>query len=417
VGGTNYSRYLACRFPVDRVAALYETKLGIPLFVDNRLEDLSWSATYLIYIPVTALWPPSAKKRLIMDNSICIVGQRQRCYKGRSFRRFGFTLVELLVVIAIIGVMVGLLLPAVQAAREAARRMSCTNNLKQLGLGMHNYHDTFKMFPRNYILVGGNAWEALSASYSILPFIEQTSLYDNAQPNLRNWTWIRTNLMEQRLAVYLCPSALPAPPSAAISWGGPGSNYAWSTGSSTETVWAGGRFNGMIAYSADRNFASVTDGLSNTMLAAEILSGSGQSGSSGRYPYDIFYTNNGLFNSIVNRDFPTVAELDAIGSAAKSSATGFRANNGALWAWYAAGQSTVTTATTPNWRWPSAGGDCCPGGAHDWGVGIIPPRSLHPGGVNVLLGDASVRFVANTVELLTFQRLGNRQDGQVLGDY
>ncbi|MCA9205692.1 MAG: DUF1559 domain-containing protein [Planctomycetales bacterium] len=333
-----------------------------------------------------------------------------------SSARFGFTLVELLVVIAIIGVLVAMLLPAVQAAREAARRSSCTNNLKQLGLGMHNYHDTFKVFPRNYIPVGGNAWEALSASYSILPFIEQNNLYDSAQPNLKNWSWIRSNVMERPLEVYLCPSSPGAPTSATIGWGGPGTNYAWSTGSSVETVWAGDRFNGMIAYSVHRNMASVTDGLSNTLLASEVLSGTGQSGSSGRYPYDIFYTNNGLFTSVANRDFPTQAELDAIGSAAKNSPSGFRANNGTLWAWYAAGQSTVTTAATPNWQWPSAGGDCCPGGAHDWGYGIIPPRSMHPGGVNALLGDGSVRFVTSTVNLLTFQRLGNRQDGQPLGD-
>ncbi|MCA9182622.1 MAG: DUF1559 domain-containing protein, partial [Planctomycetales bacterium] len=108
---------------------------------------------------------------------------------------------------------------------------------------------------------------------------------------------------------------------------------------------------------------------------------------------------------------PTQAELDTIGSTAKNSPVGFKSNNATMWAWYAAGHSTLTTAAPPNWQYPSAGGDCCPGGAHDWGLGIIPPRSLHPGGVNIALGDASVRFIPETVELLTFQRLGNRQDG------
>jgi prepilin-type N-terminal cleavage/methylation domain-containing protein/prepilin-type processing-associated H-X9-DG protein len=333
---------------------------------------------------------------------------------SRRMQRTGFTLVELLVVIAIIGILVALLLPAVQAAREAARRMSCSNNMKQLGLAMHNYHDTFKMFPRNYIPVGANAWEALSASYSILPYIEQQPLYDQAQPNLKNWGWMYGNLMNTDLPAYKCPSAL----SAALrgthpqGWDGPSVHYAWSTGSSVETVWAGDRFNGMMAYSTHRNMASVTDGLSNTVMAGEILSGSGLTGGAGRYPYDIFYVGNGPINAVVNKDFPTQAELDTIGSAAKNSPIGFKSNNGTMWAWYAAGHSTLTTAAPPNWSWPSAGGDCCPGGAHDWGLGILPPRSLHPGGVNIALGDGSVRLVTETIDLLTFQRLGNRSDGQ-----
>lgn len=328
-------------------------------------------------------------------------------------QRKGFTLVELLVVIAIIGILVALLLPAVQAAREAARRMSCSNNMKQLGLAMHNYHDTFKVFPRNYVQVGGNAWEALSASYSILPYIEQQPLYDQAQSQLSSWGWMYGNLMNTNVPTFRCPSALRAPArgSHPQGWDGPGVNYGWSTGSSVQTVWAGNSFNGLIAYSVHRKMADVTDGLSNTIMAGEMLSGTGQTGTAGRYPYDIFYAGNGPINAVVNKDFPTQAELDTIGSTAKNSPVGFKSNNGTMWAWYAAGHSTLTTAAPPNWQYPSAGGDCCPGGAHDWGLGIIPPGSLHPGGVNIALGDASVRFIPETVELLTFQRLGNRQDG------
>ncbi len=333
--------------------------------------------------------------------------------------RRGFTLVELLVVIAIIGVLVALLLPAVQAAREAARRTSCTNNLKQLGLGMHNFHDTYNVFPRNYLQVGGNAWEALSANYRILPFVEQQALYDQGQANLTNWSWTYNTLMNTKLSVFLCPSSPPGSRrgSHPHGWDGPGGNYGWSTGSSIETVWAGNRFNGMISYQEDRKMADVTDGLSNTLLASELLSGSGQTGSSGKYPYDVFYAGNGVFTAVANRDFPTPSELTAIGSAAKNSPTGFKSNNGNMWAWYAAAFSTLTTAAPPNWSFPSAGGDCCPGGSHDWGFGVIPPRSRHPGGVNALLGDASVRFISNTVDVVTFQRLGHRQDGQPVGNY
>src|SRR5882757_7171359 len=95
----------------------------------------------------------------------------------RGFRA-AFTLVELLVVIAIIGVLVALLLPAVQSARESSRRSQCSNNLKQLGLGIHNFHDGMGLFPFNYQLIGVNEWEAASANYFILPYIEQTNVQE-----------------------------------------------------------------------------------------------------------------------------------------------------------------------------------------------------------------------------------------------
>ncbi|MCI0360682.1 MAG: DUF1559 domain-containing protein [Planctomycetaceae bacterium] len=349
--------------------------------------------------------------------------------KPVSRRRAAFTLVELLVVIAIIGVLVALLLPAVQAAREAARRTQCTNNLKQMGIGAHNFHDTFNKLPYNYQKVGTNVWESQSAHYFILPFIEQKPLYDQFQipvtclPGDRNgvgdaamWSANRNGPMMVRINTYVCPSAprAPAPNATQDGWGGPGSNYGWSQGSRVETIWAGNNLNGMIAYEAERGFRDTIDGLSNTLLASEFLSGTGQN-SPAKYPFNVFYSSNGLFNAVVDKDFPTQAELTAIGTAAKSGPS--KGNNGTLWAWYAAGQSTLTTSAPPNWSFPTAGGDCCPGGAHDWDRGIFPARSMHPGGVNAVLGDGSVRFVANTVDLLTWQRVGNRQDGQPTGEY
>src|SRR5262249_58964088 len=117
----------------------------------------------------------------------------------------------------------------------------------------------------------------------------------------------------------------------------------------------GTRFNGMMAYQTDRKMSDVTDGLSNTLMASEILSGSGQTGSSGRYPYDIFYVGNGPIAAVANKDFPTQAELDTIGSAAKSSPVGVKSNHGTLWGRYAAAQSTLTTAAPPNWQSPTVG--------------------------------------------------------------
>jgi prepilin-type processing-associated H-X9-DG protein len=165
--------------------------------------------------------------------------------------------------------------------------------------------------------------------------------------------------------------------------------------------------------------SDIPDGLSNTLLASEILSGSNapQTAGPGKFPYDVFYAGDGPFNAVVNKDFPTVAELDAIGSKAKNSPLGIKSNNGTMPLWYAGGHSVVNTAAPPNWKWPSAGGSCCPGGAHDWGNGIIPPRSMHSGGVNAVLGDGSVRFIRDGIDVLTFQRLGNGKDGQVVGDF
>jgi len=327
--------------------------------------------------------------------------------------RRGFTLIELLVVIAIIAILIGLLLPAVQKVREAAARMKCSNNLKQMGIAMHSYHDANSVFPRNYKQVGGNAWESLSAHYFILPYVEQGNLYAKFEANATNWGVTHDQLMNTPLSVFRCPSAPDSKGMAADYWSGPGSNYGWNTGSRVFCIWDDAA-NGMIIHNKTRKMADVTDGLSNTLLASELLSGSPKGGT---YPYDVFYAGNAIIDAVANKDFPTPAELDAIGSAAKNSPKGTMNNNGGMWAWYAAGHSTFTAAAPPNWKWPTAAGDCCPGGSHDWDHGIIPPRSTHTGGVNAVFGDGSVRFISNNIDILTFQRLGNARDGQVVGNF
>jgi prepilin-type N-terminal cleavage/methylation domain-containing protein len=361
----------------------------------------------------------------------CLEGLRMTRRLSAARLARAFTLVELLVVIAIIGVLVALLLPAVQSARESSRRSQCMNNLKQLGLGMHNFHDVNNLFPFNYQLIGINAWEAASAHYAILPFIEQQNTFaqfripqtakagqamgaapDGAVGDASMWSASWNGPMNLPLKIFLCPSSTKHPTRSQVSWGGPGSNYGWCTGSRVQVVWAGNNFNGIIAYQHERRMKDVTDGLSNTLLASEFLPGRGLNTGVATYPNDVFYAGDAPFNAVRNKDFPTAAELAAIGTAARSlTGGGFRGNNGGNWAWYAAGHSTLSTAAPPNWEYPTSGGNCCPGGAHDWGNGIIPARSFHPGGVNGVLGDGSVRFFNNTINLATWQFIGARNDG------
>jgi len=339
--------------------------------------------------------------------------------------RPGFTLIELLVVIAIIAILIGLLLPAVQKVREAAARSQCQNNLKQLGIAIHSYNDANRgAVPFNYQRIGVNAWEAVGINYFILPFIEQDNLKrqffipansppgQNVGGDATMWTNSQA-AFRTRVATFICPSSERAPASPSHGWGGPGSNYAWCSGSSVHTVWAGTTFNGMFAYQAERQLLDAKDGLSNTIMCSEILSGSGRASPSGVYPNDVFYTGSDAdFTSLstTDREFPSLAQITAIGTKARSAPAGTRGNNGTLWAWYAAAQSTFNTAAPPNWEYPSTGGNCCPGGAHDWSWGIIPPRSNHSGGVNAAMGDGSVRFITDGINLRTFQLLGHRND-------
>jgi len=349
--------------------------------------------------------------------------------------RLGFTLIELLVVIAIIAVLIGLLVPAVQKVREAANRMSCTNNLKQLAIAMHSYHDANQKFPANQQQIGTNVWESLSATFWILPYIEQDAVFKSVTiptnapaqgvstagaGNGTNWSNAYNGAMNVAIKTMVCPSAIPGPRRGANNrgWDGPGSNYGWCYGSRVYANWDGSS-NGFISQTKQNRMADVLDGTSNTILAGEFLSGSNASATAGpgKYPFDIFFAGDALYNSVANKDFATAAELDAIGAAARNRPQGVLSANVTLPLWYSSTQSAFNTAAPPNWKWPSAGGNCCPGGSHDWGPGIIPPRSLHSGGVNVVLGDGTVKFIRDSIDLVTFQRLGNRSDGQPLGDY
>jgi prepilin-type N-terminal cleavage/methylation domain-containing protein len=189
--------------------------------------------------------------------------------------RPGFTLVELLVVIAIIGVLVSLLLPAVQSAREAARRMQCGNNLKQIGLAFHNYHDTYKLFP-NTEPGGVGRLTMASAFVSILPYLEQGNAYQLYDFGRGNSDPHNMQVVSQRIPHYLCPSAALR---RAVPIRGCDANdrapgtYAVSTGSGNPwgTYASGSPHNGAIVNigSGTTGFRDILDGTSHTLLVGE----------------------------------------------------------------------------------------------------------------------------------------------------
>jgi prepilin-type N-terminal cleavage/methylation domain-containing protein/prepilin-type processing-associated H-X9-DG protein len=307
---------------------------------------------------------------------------------NRSREIRGFTLVELLVVIAIIGMLVALLLPAVQAAREAARRMSCFNNLKQIGLAMHNYHSTFNTFP-----VARNPFPRVHSSLSrLLPYCEQTDLQglvDYSTPLSS-----ATNLAASQIAlpIFVCPSdgargRVPGMPDA-------GSNYVANNGTGTLSF-------GLIA-SGDGVFTQtniglrdIVDGSSNTAAFSESILGKG----------------------IASTSTPPMdprREVMEIAGGADTTPVDCGAGNGtwsgkrgAKWIDGHYGNTLYNHYYPPNpVEWD------CGNGSHN--KGLSTGRSLHPGGVNVLFCDGGTRFVSNTVDIVAWRAYATRSGGEVV---
>lgn len=344
----------------------------------------------------------------------------------------GFTLVELLATIAIIGVLIALLLPTVQAARESSRRTQCSNNLKQLGLAMSSYASLNGTFPAGSNIPAGTTpdkvasdWDSggfhkLSAHCMLLPFLECTPVFNKINPNLSaNANRVQLCI---RLPIFLCPSATP-PSNASTS---PGCNYSWCNGSSFH-VWSNGVINsaygdwtqrspicqnGFINCKQQLSPAAFTDGMSQTLMGSETLPGTNGPSGSATYPYDIFYVSTtSLWPSLnVAADFPTQSQLSALGNASYAMSGGSVGNNGFWWSVGLPGQTMFNAAAPPNWVFPNIGGWTQPGIASDRGWGVLPPRSEHRGGVNAVMCDGAVRFISDNVDLLTFQRVGNRRD-------
>jgi prepilin-type N-terminal cleavage/methylation domain-containing protein/prepilin-type processing-associated H-X9-DG protein len=310
--------------------------------------------------------------------------------------RRGFTLIELLVVISIIGVLIALILPAVQMAREAARRAQCTNNLKQIGLALNNYHDAHNIFPPNTwkVLVYPNSIRT-NWTWHILPFIEREELFRaiNFDVGLgSDWPWSQRTAFSTVIGAYQCPSDFGGTFRMDSNIHPSGfnelalSNYAACTspdGTVVErTVGPPDTHNDLYGSQANlnpatrialfninvkRSMKSVTDGHSKTVIVSELIGGDYR----GSWSHDagVMYTHHMPPNS-----------------------------------------------TTPDAQW---GGGCwsrpnapCDARATAWGLIDIAARSNHRGGVNVLLGDGSVRFASNSIDLRVWQAAASINAGE-----
>ncbi len=337
-----------------------------------------------------------------------------RTFTVRRGASRAFTLIELLVVIAIIAVLIALLLPAVQAAREAARRTQCVNNFKQLGLSMHNYHDVMGGFPIGRMGSGYNyapqRGQRRTWAFSIMPFLEQGSVFNAINFSLQFYESANTTVIRLQFNSFQCPSDMPTTQepdtpyprgkgSFAANWGnthygqddaailtGFGYPNPWNTGpmltqgAPNGVQFSGAPFKGNVSL----GIRDMTDGTSNTILCGEVIMGANAAGGQA-------YDHRGdIFNDDLNC-------------------------------------TMFNTYTTPNSKVPDGmSGDANGRPWCSYGLlGNVPPcngvsptfnasRSRHPGGVNTLMADGSVKFMKDTVNLVAWRSLGSPSGAEVI---
>lgn len=296
-------------------------------------------------------------------------------------RRSGFTLIELLVVIAIIAILVALLLPAVQQAREAARRSTCKNNLKQLGVAMHNYHDTYKVFPPGYFAEvdeTGSNWNYRRFCWmqAILPFIEQGPLYDQLAPQRQNqvpsYSWTGRDTV---IPVLSCPSD---PAAGKVNTRGFHGNYAAVMGHNATSDGRQHDMSGIFYFESDTDIADIGDGTSTTYLMGEILLVKDDADRRGAYYATGWNSANVTISAYRN---PNSDQPDL-------------------------GRGSIIVDSDP---WSPAQNDTT------WFR--LAARSRHRGGVQFAMADGAVRFISENIDNTTHQRLSTKDGGTVVGEF
>ena len=321
----------------------------------------------------------------------------------RPAGRGGFTALELLVVVGVIALLAALLLPAVQASREAARRTQCRNNLKQIGLALHNFEGREKEFPAAYLRVGRFfALTSTTPQVLLLPGLEQRAAYDRIDPFDRR-DEVPLAPRDVTLPVFLCPSD-PA-------GSGPGANYRACTGANPyvmhpwlndaetprETVGAFRIYEGLPA-------AGVRDGLTQTAAFGEVR----RSGPGDAWDATTDYWYSGL---AAGRDiYPGADELVEFCRDYDGTPARFHADSGRDWHYGDYWAALYNHAAGPNPPYPAC--SALPDNVHTPEGGLHPATSYHPGGVNVLALDGAVHFVADDIDLGLWRALATVDGGE-----
>ena len=339
--------------------------------------------------------------------------------------RTGFTLIELLVVIAIIGVLVALLLPAVQQAREAARRIQCRNHLKQIGLAMMNYHDTHSTFPPGRVrsLVDGQG-RCFSAYAGLLPYLDAAPLYNqidfhaNADDILANGI-----ALGQTIPYFLCPSdsyrILQSGTVNGVIVDSAVHNYPLSTGTtySVSPRNPGGTpVTGIFFENSRVRFADITDGSSNTVCVSETIKSEG-----GPSVWDGTSPTNGFVLTAGNDNSTSGPELVDYATQCRQSGLRLQQTRGSRWLYGAPGHSMYNHLRPPN----DPDIDCRGGLPHatrtnHWWDRLslnVAARSRHTGGVHALFCDGHVQLVSSSIDSGVWMALGSRDGAETIGDF